>query len=99
MERNIERMLLRQESRAEILNLMGRYQYYHSAGQMSRIGRELFAFRLPDAHSEYGGLGVFGPEKSLRFFDCMRGNKESLTTIFQYTPDNSCIKIFNIICP
>ena len=66
-----EMLLRRQQSLWEITNLMGRYQYYHTAGQMSRIGRELFAWWLPDAHSEYGGLGVFGPEKSLRFFDAM----------------------------
>ena len=38
---------------------------------MSRIGRELFAYWLPDARCEYGPLGVFGPEKSLQFFDAM----------------------------
>ena len=71
MDQALEKLLLRQQSRIEISNLMGRYQYYHTAGQMSRIGRELFAYWLPDARSEYGGLGVFGPEKSLRFFDVM----------------------------
>ena len=61
----------RQQSRNDILNLMGRYQYYHTGGQMDRIGRELFANWLPDARCEYGPLGVFGPEKSLQFFDAM----------------------------
>ena len=67
----MQRQLARQQSRADIMNLMGRYQYYHTGGEMSRIGRELFAYWLPDARCEYGPLGVFGPEKSLQFFDAM----------------------------
>ena len=67
----MERQMARQQSRADIMNLMGRYQYYHTGGEMSRIGRELFAYWLPDARCEYGPLGVFGPEKSLQFFDAM----------------------------
>jgi hypothetical protein len=67
----MQRLLERQQSRDDILNLMGRYQYYHTGGQMSRIGRELFAWWLPDARCEYGPLGVFGAEKSLQFFDAM----------------------------
>jgi hypothetical protein len=68
------RLLERQQSRNEIMNLMGRYQYYHTGGQMDRIGRELFAWWLPDARCEYGPLGVFGAEKSLQFFDAMTAN-------------------------
>ena len=71
MDKTLETLLLRQQSRDEIANLMGRYQYYHTAGQMHRIGQELFAYWLSDARSEYGGLGVFGPEKSVQFFDAM----------------------------
>lgn len=71
MEKHLEQLVLRQQSLIDINNLMGRYQYYHTAGQMSRIGRELFAYWIPDARCEYGPLGVFGPEKSLRFFDAM----------------------------
>ncbi len=67
----MQSLLERQQSRTDIMNLMGRYQYYHTGGQMSRIGRELFAWQLPDARSEYGPLGVFGPEKSVAFFDAM----------------------------
>ena len=67
----MQRLLERQQSRNDIMNLMGRYQYYHTGGQMDRIGRELFAYWLPDARCEYGPLGVFGPEKSLQFFDAM----------------------------
>ncbi len=67
----MQQLLERQQSREEICNLMGRYQYYHTGGEMSRIGRELFAWWLPDARSEYGPLGVFGGEKSLQFFDAM----------------------------
>ena len=67
----MQRQLARQQSRADIMNLMGRYQYYHTGGEMSRIGRELFAYWLSDARCEYGPLGVFGPEKSLQFFDAM----------------------------
>ncbi len=67
----LEQGLARERSFHEICNLMGRYQYYHTGGQMSRIGRELFAWQEPDAHCEYGPLGVFGPEKSLEFFDIM----------------------------
>jgi hypothetical protein len=67
----LERLVLRQQARDDIANLMGRYQYLHTGGEMSRIGRELFAWELPDATSEYGPLGVFGPEKSLEFFDVM----------------------------
>lgn len=67
----MQRLLERQQSRTDIMNLMGRYQYYHTGGQMSRIGRELFAWWLPDARCEYGPLGVFGAKKSLEFFDAM----------------------------
>jgi hypothetical protein len=67
----MQTLLERQQSRDDIMNLMGRYQYYHTGGQMDRIGRELFAWWLPDAKCEYGPLGVFGPEKSLQFFDAM----------------------------
>ena len=67
----MQRQLARQQSRIDIMNLMGRYQYYHTGGEMSRIGRELFAYWLPDARCEYGPLGVFGPEKSLQFFNAM----------------------------
>jgi len=67
----IERRLQRQEDYQAIMNLMGRYQYLHTGGQMDRIGRELFAHELPDCKSEYGPLGVFGPKKSLEFFDTM----------------------------
>jgi hypothetical protein len=63
--------LARQRSHFELTNLMGRYQYLHTGGQMNLIGRELFAYDLPDARCEYGPLGVFGPEKSLAFFDAM----------------------------
>ena len=38
---------------------------------MDVIGRELFASELPDARCEYGPLGVFGPEKSVQFFNAM----------------------------
>ena len=34
----MQRLLERQQSRTDIMNLMGRYQYYHTGGQMSRIG-------------------------------------------------------------
>jgi hypothetical protein len=67
----LEHETQRQKDYIAIANLMGRYQYLHTAGKMSQIGRELFASELPDAHSEYGPLGVFGPEKSLEFFDAM----------------------------
>lgn len=64
-------LLERQQSYIEITNLMGRYQYLHTGGQMNVIGRELFAWDQPDARCEYGPLGVFGPQKSLEFFDRM----------------------------
>ena len=67
----IEHLLLKTSAWQEISNLMGRYQYLHTGGQMDRIGRELFAWQRPDASCEYGPLGVFGPEKSLEFFDIM----------------------------
>lgn len=67
----IQHLLERQQSWADIMNLMGRYQYYHTGGQMDRIGRELFAWWLPDARCEYGPLGVFGAKKSLEFFNAM----------------------------
>lgn len=67
----LEYQLKRQQAYIEIANLMGRYQYLHTGGQMNLIGRELFAHELPDARCEYGPLGVFGPEKSLQFFDAM----------------------------
>ena len=67
----MQRLLERQQSRTDIMNLMGRSQYYHTGGQMSRIGRELFAWWLPDARCESGPLGVFGAKKSLEFFDAM----------------------------
>ena len=69
--KQMQLLLERQQSRIDIMNLMGRYQYYHTGGEMSRIGRELFAWWMPDARSEYGPLGVFGPEKSVQFFDAM----------------------------
>ncbi len=74
MERRLaalEREVQRQADYIAIANLMGRYQYLHTAGKMEEIGRELFASELPDAHSEYGPLGVFGPEKSVEFFRAM----------------------------
>lgn len=71
MEDRALRLLERQQSYFDILNLMGRYQYLHTGGQMDVIGRELFAWDQPDARCEYGPLGVFGPEKSLAFFDAM----------------------------
>lgn len=46
----MQRQLARQQSRADIMNLMGRYQYYHTGGEMSRIGRgavRLLAARCP----------------------------------------------------
>lgn len=64
----MEREVQRQADYIAIANLMGRYQYLHTAGRMDRIGEELFAYDDPDARSEYGPLGVFGPEKSLQFF-------------------------------
>ncbi len=67
----LEHEVQRQADYIAIANLMGRYQYLHTAGKMNEIGRELFASELPDAHSEYGPLGVFGPEKSLEFFNTM----------------------------
>lgn len=67
----MKQQLDRQEAYIEIMNLMGRYQYLHTGGQMDQIGHQLFAYDLPDAHSEYGPLGVFGPEKSLEFFESM----------------------------
>lgn len=67
----LEHEVQRQADYIAISNLMGRYQYLHTAGQMDVIGRELFASELPDARSEYGPLGVFGPEKSLEFFNAM----------------------------
>lgn len=67
----LEQRLRRQEDATALQNLMGRYQYLHTGGEMSRIGRELFAWDRPDSTTEYGPLGVFGPEKSLEFFDCM----------------------------
>lgn len=67
----LEYEIKRQKAYTDIANLMGRYQYLHTGGQMDRIGRELFAYELPDARCEYGPLGVFGPEKSLQFFDAM----------------------------
>ena len=48
----MQRQLARQQSRIDIMNLMGRYQYYHTGGEMSRIGRELFAYWLPDARCD-----------------------------------------------
>lgn len=63
--------VLRQRACIDLANLMGRYQYLHTGGQMDVIGRELFASELPDARCEYGPLGVFGPEKSVAFFDAM----------------------------
>lgn len=65
----IEAKLQRQEDYREICNIMGRYQYLHTGGQMDLICKELFAYDLPDATSEYGPLGVFGAEKSVEFFD------------------------------
>lgn len=67
----LEHTLRKTQAWQEISNLMGRYQYLHTGGQMDRIGRELFAWQRPDATCEYGPLGVFGPEKSLEFFDIM----------------------------
>ena len=67
----LEREVQRQSDYIAIANLMGRYQYLHTAGKMDVIGRELFASELPDSHSEYGPLGVFGPEKSVEFFNAM----------------------------
>lgn len=67
----LEYQLKRLQAYNDISNLMGRYQYLHTGGQMNIIGRELFAYELPDARCEYGPLGVFGPEKSLQFFDAM----------------------------
>ncbi|MGN1286858.1 MAG: nuclear transport factor 2 family protein, partial [Bradyrhizobium sp.] len=67
----LEHEVQRQADYIAIANLMGRYQYLHTAGKMDEIGRELFASELPDAHSEYGPLGVFGPEKSIEFFNAM----------------------------
>lgn len=67
----LEQIVLKNQAYREISNLMGRYQYLHTGGEMDRIGRELFAYNLPDATCEYGPLGVFGPEKSLEFFDIM----------------------------
>lgn len=67
----VQLLLERQQSYIDLMNLMGRYQYLHTGGQMSVIGRELFAYDQPDSRCEYGPLGVFGPEKSLAFFDAM----------------------------
>ncbi len=67
----LERKVQRQADYIAIANLMGRYQYLHTAGKMDVIGRELFAAELPDSRSEYGPLGVFGPEKSIEFFNAM----------------------------
>ncbi len=67
----LEQVVLKNRAWQEITNLMGRYQYLHTGGEMDRIGRELFAYEQPDASCEYGPLGVFGPEKSLEFFDIM----------------------------
>ena len=67
----LEYQLKRQQAYIDIANLMGRYQYLHTGGQMNVIGRELFAHELPDSRCEYGPLGVFGPKKSLEFFDAM----------------------------
>lgn len=69
--KELARIVLQNQAYREVANLMGRYQYLHTGGQMDRIGRELFAWQLPDATCEYGPLGVFGPEKSLEFFDIM----------------------------
>ena len=70
-QHTLEQLVLRQQAYIDLANLMGRYQYLHTGGQMNVIGRELFAYELPDARCEYGPLGVFGPEKSLAFFDAM----------------------------
>jgi hypothetical protein len=67
----LERQVQRQADYVAIANVMGRYQYLHTAGRMDLIGKELFAYDHPDARSEYGPLGVFGPEKSLEFFEVM----------------------------
>ena len=67
----IKHELARQKAYIDISNLMCRYQYLHTGGQMDVIGRELFASELPDARCEYGPLGVFGPEKSVEFFNAM----------------------------
>ncbi len=68
----LEARLCRQEDFRELTNLMGRYQYLHTGGEMDRIGRELFAWDAPDAHSEYGPLGVFYGKKCLDFFDAVK---------------------------
>ena len=54
----MQRQLARQQSRADIMNLMGRYQYYHTGGEMSRIGRELFAYWLPDVSTAPWGCSA-----------------------------------------
>ena len=65
----LERRMQRQEDYRAVCNLMGRYQYLMTGGQNGVIGRELYAWDAPDAHCEYGPLGVFYGKKGVEFFD------------------------------
>ena len=42
-QHTLEQLVLRQQAYIDLANLMGRYQYLHTGGQMNVIGRELFA--------------------------------------------------------
>ncbi len=63
----MQRLLERQQSRIDIMNLMGRYQYYHTGGQMDKIGRELFAWWLPRRPVRVRPAWGVWPQKSLQF--------------------------------
>ena len=45
----MQSLLARQQSRIDIMNLMGRYQYYPPGGEVSRLGRGGVAGWVPEA--------------------------------------------------
>lgn len=64
-ERSLEERIQRLEDVHAIQNLMGRYEYYHTAGLHEETA-DLFAKKAPDVKAEFVGWGVYEGLESIR---------------------------------